>query len=204
MKQVLGDAPWRPGKHEGVKSLEQNELERLTVGIGTALGELLEVAQLKAGQILVVGCSTSEIQGERIGRAGNMDIAGAVYNGIMPRLQEKQIFLAVQGCEHINRALVVEEECAEKYNLEIVNVVPHLRAGGGFATYCYEHFQSPVMVESIAAHAGIDIGDTFIGMHLRQVAVPVRVSINTLGHAHLSMARTRPRLIGGERARYIC
>lgn len=167
-----------------------------------ALTELLEVAAMKPGSIVVVGCSTSEVQGEKIGKASSMDIAQAIFTGIYPLIKENKLYLAVQCCEHLNRALVVERECAEKYDLEIVTVVPHLKAGGGFATTAYYSFADPVVVESIKGHAGIDIGDTFIGMHLRRVVVPVRGSIKKIGNAHLTMARTRPPLIGGERARY--
>jgi len=182
--------------------MKNEALNELTASVQTALNELLDAAKLKKGQILVVGCSTSEIQGERIGKASSMEVAEAILEGILPIVEEKQIFLAVQGCEHINRALVVEEECAERYGLEVVMVMPHLKAGGGFATTTYNHFKKPVMVESIQAHAGMDIGDTFIGMHLRPVVVPVRSAIRQIGEAHLTMSRTRPRLIGGERAKY--
>lgn len=177
-------------------------LGELTVSVHTALQELLNVAQLNKGQILVVGCSTSEVQGEKIGKASSAEIAEAILDGIMPVVTENELYLAVQGCEHINRALVVEQECADLYGLEIVTVVPRLKAGGGLATTTYNRFKNPVMVESIQAHAGMDIGDTFIGMHLKTVVVPIRTEIKQIGNAHLTMARTRPKLVGGERAQY--
>lgn len=182
--------------------MEHKDLEKLTASARTAVEELLEAANLKEGQILVVGCSTSEVQGEKIGKASNQEVAEAIYMGIIPLVREKGVFLAVQGCEHINRALVVEQECAEKYNLPVVTVVPHIKAGGGFATAAFYHYHNPVMVESISADAGIDIGDTFIGMHLKPVVIPVRGTIREIGNAHLTMARRRPKLIGGERAQY--
>jgi len=185
-----------------VKQMKNVVLDELTASVQTALKELLNVAELKKGQILMVGCSTSEVQGEKIGQSSSMEVAEAILNGILPIVEENQIFLAVQGCEHINRSLVVEEECAERYGLETVTVVPHLKAGGGFATATYRRFKKPVMVESIKAHAGMDIGDTFIGMHLKPVVVPVRTEVKQVGNAHLTMARTRPRLVGGERAKY--
>ena len=117
-------------------------------------------------------------------------------------MKEKGIFLAAQCCEHLNRALVVERECAEKYGLEIVCVVPKAKAGGSFATTAYENFNAPVVVETIKAHAGVDIGSTIIGMHLRHVAVPVRLSMKQLGEANVTFARTRPKYIGGPRAVY--
>lgn len=173
-----------------------------TASVQTALGDLLNVAGLKKGQILVVGCSTSEVQGENIGKASSLEVAEAILNNIMPMISKNEIYLAVQGCEHINRSLVVEEECAELYGLEVVAVVPHLKAGGGLATIAYHKFKKPVMVESIKAHAGMDIGNTFIGMHLKSVVVPIRTEIKQIGNANLTMARTRPRFIGGERSRY--
>lgn len=164
--------------------------------------EFLSVVPMKAGEILVVGCSSSEIVGETIGKGSDFNAANAVFEGIVSILNEKGIFLAAQCCEHLNRALVVERECAEKYGLEVVCVVPKAKAGGSFATTAYENFNAPVVVDSIKAHAGIDIGDTLIGMHLRAVAVPVRLSVKALGEANVTFARTRPKYIGGPRACY--
>ena len=166
------------------------------------IDEFLSVAPMKSGEILVVGCSSSEIVGEAIGKGSDFNAASAVYEGIAPILAEKGIFLAAQCCEHLNRALVVERECAEKYGLETVCVVPKAKAGGSFATAAYENFKDPVVVETIKAHAGIDIGDTLIGMHLRAVAVPVRLSVKRLGEANVVFAKTRPKYIGGPRAEY--
>ena len=164
--------------------------------------EFLSVAPMNKGEILVVGCSSSEIVGETIGKGSDFNAAKAVFEGIAPTLNEKGIFLAAQCCEHLNRALVLERECAEKYGLEIVSVVPKAKAGGSFATTAYENFNAPVVVEAIKAHAGVDIGSTFIGMHLRAVAVPVRLSMKQLGQANVTFARTRPKYIGGPRACY--
>lgn len=167
-----------------------------------AVTELLAQAELREGQILVVGCSSSEILGERIGQGSSAETAEAVFEAIMPLLAQRGIYLAAQCCEHLNRALIVEQACAERYALEPVCVVPYPKAGGSFATAAWRHFQSPVAVEHIRAHAGMDIGGTLIGMHLRDVAVPVRLSINHIGSAILLCARTRPKLIGGSRAHY--
>ena len=164
--------------------------------------EFLAVAPLKRGEILVVGCSSSEIVGESIGKGSDLNAASAVYEGIAPVLAERGIFLAAQCCEHLNRALVVERECAERYGLEIVSVIPQPKAGGSFASAAYCGFSEPVVVESVRAHAGMDIGSTLIGMHLRAVAVPVRLSVKRLGEASLTFARTRPKYIGGPRAKY--
>lgn len=166
------------------------------------IDEFLSVAPMKSGEILVVGCSSSEIVGEAIGKGSDFNAASAVYEGIAPILAEKGIFLAAQCCEHLNRALVVERECAERYGLETVCAVPKAKAGGSFATAAYENFKDPVVVETIKAHAGIDIGDTLIGMHLRAVAVPVRLSVKRLGEANVVFAKTRPKYIGGPRAEY--
>ena len=168
-----------------------------------AVMELLAQAKLKKGDVFVVGCSSSEIVGGHIGKDSSLEAAQAVYAGVAPVLAENGIWLAAQCCEHLNRALIVEEEAAEKYGLEMVNVVPQLKAGGSFATAAYAGFEHPTAVERIQAHAGIDIGDTFIGMHLRPVAVPVRTSIRAIGGAHVTCARTRLKYIGGERAHYL-
>ena len=164
--------------------------------------EFLNAVPMKAGEILVIGCSSSEIVGETIGKGSDFNAASAVYEAIAPILAERGIFLAAQCCEHLNRALVVERECAERYGLEVVCVVPKAKAGGSFATAAYEGFSDPVVVESIKAHTGVDIGSTLIGMHLRAVAVPVRLSAKKLGEANVTFARTRPKYIGGPRACY--
>ena len=168
-----------------------------------AVRELLEVSKLQPGDLLVIGCSSSEIMGERIGKGSSMEAAQAVYEGIAPVLEEKGILLAAQCCEHLNRALIVERSTAEKFGYEPVNVRPWAHAGGSFATTVWEHMEQPAAVEHVRAHAGMDIGDTLIGMHLREVAVPVRLSIRKIGAASLVCARTRPKFIGGERARYV-
>ncbi len=168
-----------------------------------AVRELLEVSGLQPGNLLVIGCSSSEIMGERIGKGSSMEAAQAVYDGIAPLLKQQGILLAVQCCEHLNRALIVERSTAEKFGYEPVNVQPWAHAGGSFATTVWEHMEHPAAVEHVRAHAGMDIGDTLIGMHLREVAVPVRLSVKKTGEASLVCARTRPKFIGGERARYV-
>lgn len=167
-----------------------------------AASELVEAAGLKKGDILVVGCSSSEVCGEKIGTLSNFEIGGEVFRGIYEVLLEKGIFLAAQCCEHLNRSLVIERECMEKYNFEEVCVVPQPKAGGSFATNAYKAFNNPVVVEEIKGNAGLDIGGTLIGMHLKRVAVPVRLGIKKIGEAPVICAKTRPRLIGGERAVY--
>ena len=168
----------------------------------TVLTELLAEAKLKKGDILVIGCSTSEVAGGRIGKDSSAEAAEAIFAAVKPILDEKGIFLAAQCCEHLNRALVVERECAEKYGLDVVCVRPAPKAGGSFATAVFAALEHPVAVETVRAHAGIDIGLTLIGMHLKAVAVPVRVSLSKIGNATITCARTRPKLIGGERAVY--
>jgi len=178
------------------------DMTSLTSDAAKALRGLLAAAGLKPHGIVVVGCSTSEVAGHKIGSASSADIADAIMSGLLPIIRESQLYLAVQCCEHLNRALVVERECADRYGLELVTVIPHLKAGGALSASAMKEYSDPVVVESIFAHAGMDIGDTFIGMHLRRVAVPVRLEITKIGDAHLTMARTRPKLIGGERALY--
>lgn len=186
--------------------MDNQDLEKLREEVKRqtkeATASLLQVARLKPGEILVLGCSTSEVLGYRIGSASNVGIAQAILEGIEEALKGTGVHLAVQCCEHLNRALVVEEETAEKYGLTEVTVLPVPHAGGAAAATALRRFKHPVVVESIQAHAGIDIGDTLIGMHLRPVAVPVRSEIKRIGHANLVMARTRPKLIGGKRAVY--
>lgn len=166
------------------------------------VNELLEEANLKKGDILVVGCSSSEILGTKIGTGSSEETGRKVFDAVYGIVHPQGIFLAAQCCEHLNRALVVEDTCAEKYNYEPVCVVPWIHGGGSFGSAAYRGFEHPVVVEHVKAHAGIDIGDTLIGMHLRDVAVPVRIAQKTIGEAHVVCARTRPKLIGGERARY--
>ena len=181
---------------------EQYTKEQITSLTEKAVLELLEAAKLDAGDILVVGCSSSEVKEQAIGSASSEDIGSWIFQSLQNVLQPRGIYLAAQCCEHLNRALVLEEAAAKKYGYSRVNAVPRLKAGGSFATAAYASFEKPYVVESIQASAGIDIGDTLIGMHLRPVAVPVRISFDQIGGAHLTLARTRPKSIGGERAVY--
>ena len=176
--------------------------EEITAQAKAIVTELLEQAKLKPGQLLVVGCSSSEMVGKQIGKGSSMEAARAAFRGIYPLLRENGIHLAVQCCEHLNRALILEREVAEKRGYEIVNVMPQPHAGGSFAVTAWEHFSDPVAVEAIRAEAGMDIGGTLIGMHLRAVAVPVRTQISRIGQAGVICARTRPKYIGGPRAVY--
>ena len=182
--------------------MEQNMYETITQDAAAALRELIAAADLKAGQLLVVGCSSSEMVGERIGKHSSMEAALALRDAILPILAEHGICLAVQCCEHLNRALIMERDTAEKYGYEPVWVKPRPKAGGSFATAVWETMSDPVAVESIRAHAGMDVGATLIGMHLRRVAVPVRLSVTHIGAAPIICARTRPAYVGGPRAEY--
>ncbi len=178
------------------------ELRKLFDETYGACLELIENAKLVEGNILVVGCSTSEAIGSTIGQDSNVDAAEMLFGGIYKACREHNIYLACQCCEHLNRAIIIERELADKLNLEAVNVVPQKKAGGAFASAAFAKFRNPVAVEHIKAHAGMDIGDTLIGMHLKDVAVPLRLSVNKIGEAHLVCARTRPKFIGGARAVY--
>lgn len=178
------------------------DLEQITAQACMAVMELLEIAGLEPGDIFVVGCSSSEVLGGQIGKASSQEAARAVFDGIYPVLQERGVYLAAQCCEHLNRALIIEKECAVKYGYDPVCVVPKPRAGGSFADRAWQSFERPTAVERVRAHAGLDIGGTLIGMHLREVAVPVRLSLDHIGQAVLLCARTRPKYIGGGRAVY--
>lgn len=168
-----------------------------------AARELLAAANMKPGELFVVGCSSSEILGNQIGKGSSPEAAEAVFAGIYPVLREQGIFLAAQCCEHLNRAIIMEAACAKQYSLPRVNVVPQKKAGGSFATAAYANFEKPVAIEEMRiARAGLDIGDTFIGMHMDKVCVPVRLSLKQIGEAHLTACRVRPKFIGGNRAVY--
>ena len=165
-----------------------------------AIAELDEKAKLHSGSIVVIGCSTSEVMGDKIGTNSNFDIAGEIFRGLQEFAAEKGIFLAIQCCEHLNRAVITERAAVP--GAETVNVVPQPKAGGSLATQAYAAFTQPVAVEEIKADAGLDIGLTLIGMHLKKVAVPVRLENNRIGQALVVAARTRPKFIGGVRAVY--
>ena len=179
-------------------------LSSLTAQARQAAGELCDLSRIRPGELLVVGCSTSEAAGSLIGTNSSLEIAQAILDGILPVLTARGVLLAAQCCEHLGRALVVEAEAAQRHNLEIVNAIPQPKAGGSFATAAYHAFECPAVVDTLAcrAAAGMDIGGTLIGMHLRRVAVPVRLSIRRIGEAPLICARTRPRFVGGSRAVY--
>jgi uncharacterized protein (TIGR01440 family) len=177
-------------------------LNKIKSDAALAIRELIEASGISSGEILVIGCSSSELTGGTIGKASAPEAAEALLDAIYPLLKEKGIFLAAQCCEHLNRAIIIERECAKRYQLDEVCVVPQPKAGGSFATAVYKRMSEPVAVEAIKAHAGIDIGYTLIGMHLRCVAVPVRLSLSKIGEANIVCARTRPKYIGGERAKY--
>ncbi len=168
----------------------------------TAVPELLEIARLQPGDLLVVGCSSSEVAGEKIGTHSSMEVAAAVVDALLPVVRERGVALAAQCCEHLNRALIVEAETARRSGWPVVNVLPQPKAGGSFATTVWLQMEHPVAVEQVVAQAGLDIGGTLIGMHLQPVAVPVRLSLKQIGEAPILCARTRPKFVGGSRAVY--
>lgn len=165
-----------------------------------AISELCEKAKLKAGNLVVVGCSTSEVIGSKIGTNSSPEVAGEIFAALHDYTRSNGMFLAIQCCEHLNRA-VITERSAVPFS-EIVNVVPQPKAGGSLATQAYAGFSDPVAVEEIRADAGLDIGLTLIGMHLKKVAVPVRLENHRIGEAIVVAARTRPKFVGGARAVY--
>jgi uncharacterized protein (TIGR01440 family) len=166
------------------------------------LRELVEKAGITERHVVVIGTSTSEVIGKHIGTEGSLDVAKQIYDGISNVRNEIPFHVAFQCCEHLNRALVVERLSMELFGWEEVSVVPIPGAGGSMASYAYQQLKDPCVVEHLSAHAGMDIGDTLIGMHLRHVAVPIRPTIRKIGEAHVTMAKTRPKLIGGFRAVY--
>lgn len=181
------------------------ELSQIREQAQRAAAELCDTAHLHSGMLFVVGCSSSEVLGERIGTHTSMDVAGALYDGIAAELKKRGVFLAAQCCEHLNRALVVERTVMERYDFEQVNAIPQPNhAGGAFASVAWNRLEDPVLVESIGARAdaGIDIGGTLIGMHIHPVVVPVRISMDRIGEASIICARRRPKYVGGQRAIY--
>ena len=178
------------------------DLTVLTSQARLAMETLLDAAKLYPGELVVVGCSTSEVAGHRIGSYSSEEIGQALMKGLLEPVRARGLYLAVQCCEHLNRALVVERACMREYHYEQVNVRPALKAGGALSVAALDAFEDPVVVETIRAHAGIDIGDTIIGMHLRPVVVPIRSEYAKIGMANVVLARTRPKYIGGSRAQY--
>lgn len=177
-------------------------MEKIIEETEKVVAELLNCAKLKAGDICVIGCSTSEITGNNPGTNSTPELATKVFDVIYRMLSEKNIYIAAQCCEHLNRAIVIENSVAEKYGYECVNVIPQPKAGGSFATATYKGLENPVVVEKIKASAGIDIGGVLIGMHLKDTAVPVPLRQRTIGEARIIAARTRPKFVGGSRAVY--
>lgn len=192
------------GNSQGINQEHPGEevLKDIETRTRQAAREFLDASGMKAGQILVVGCSSSEIANSRIGSFSSKEIGETVYRALARECEQRGIYLAAQCCEHLNRALIIEEKAAEQYGLEIVNVVPQLKAGGSFATAAWAGMRQPTAVEKVAAHGGMDIGDTLIGMHMRAVAVPVRIPTAQIGGARVVCARVRPKFVGGARACY--
>lgn len=178
------------------------DLQKIKADTQRIIDDVIEKSNLKAGQLFVLGMSSSEVNGGLIGHASSAEIGKIVVSTILSALTEKNIYLAVQGCEHINRALLLEREAAEKFGYEEVSVVPQLHAGGSAQVAAYQLFKAPVEVEHITAVAGLDIGDTSIGMHVKYVQIPIRPVLSELGGAHVTALKSRPKLIGGERAKY--
>jgi uncharacterized protein (TIGR01440 family) len=176
--------------------------QKLLNQLATLREEWLQSNYLKQGELFIVGCSTSEVAGERIGTAGSEEIAVVIYNELLKLQKKSGIQLCFQCCEHLNRAIVMERSTMEQFHLEEVTVIPVPNAGGAMAAYAFKQLENPVVVESVVAHAGMDIGETMIGMHLKSVAVPLRFTERFIGNARITAAYTRPKRIGGARAVY--
>lgn len=184
--------------------MEDNIIEQISCDATQVIKEVIDKAKLAEGQLFIIGCSSSETIGEHMGTASSKDAAEAIYKVVANELKSQGIRVAVQCCEHLNRAVLVERETAEKYGFEIVNVIPQPHAGGAFAVEAYKNFDDPVMVESIEAKAdaGLDIGGVLIGMHIHPVVVPLRMENKHIGKAIVIAARRRPKYVGGIRAVY--
>lgn len=186
-----------------VHTLENHQLvEQVERESAQAARQLAEAAHLRRGQIVVIGCSTSEVVGRQVGSWSTPEVADAIFRGLNSVFAPMGVYMAAQCCEHLNRSIVIEREAAKANGYQIVSAIPQPHAGGSWATNCWQRFNDPVLVEEVRAAAGMDIGGTLIGMHLRRVAVPVRLSMDHIGQAILLCARTRPPFIGGSRAVY--
>ena len=179
--------------------MKEKDIQRATSQI---VEDVIDKANLKQGAIFVLGLSSSEVIGGQIGKESSQEIGEIIVKTVLAILDEKGIHLAVQGCEHVNHALVVERQVAEQFSLEIVSVLPTLHAGGSGQLAAFKFMQDPVEVEFIKAQAGLDIGDTAIGMHVKHVQVPIRPLLREIGHANVTALASRPKLIGGARAQY--
>jgi len=182
--------------------METKHIAEIGQQVAEILEELCATAKFGPGHLLVVGASTSEVTGQRIGTAGAEEVAADLYAGIEQVRGKYGFDVAFQCCEHLNRALVVERAVLDRLRLTEVSAVPVRKAGGSMAAFAYRQLQAPCLVESIEGHGGIDIGETLIGMHLRRVAIPFRSTRRYVGEARVTAAWTRPKLIGGERAVY--
>ncbi|MCL2854581.1 MAG: TIGR01440 family protein [Defluviitaleaceae bacterium] len=178
------------------------DTNQITEQVDQIFKEVVQAGGLVRGDIIVLGCSSSEILGQHIGKAGSAEVGSAVASAAINAAEELGVFIAIQCCEHLNRALVVSKECAGMHNLEAVRVRPTPSAGGSCAAAAFQILKNAVVVEHIKAHAAMDIGDTHIGMHVRFVQVPFRPTIKKVGNAHVTALTSRPKLIGGERAQY--
>lgn len=177
-------------------------LESIKNDAQAAASAIVSEAKLESGDLFIVGCSSSEVLGEKIGTNSSLDVADAIFEGIYGVLKAKGIFMAVQCCEHLNRAVILEKKAAKMFGYEQVNVVPQPKAGGSLGTLAFERLENAVAVEKVRADAGLDIGLTMIGMHLKEVAVPLRIPVKKIGNAPIVCARTRPKFVGGVRAKY--
>jgi uncharacterized protein (TIGR01440 family) len=176
--------------------------EQVRQQMKAAARQLIDITQPEPHDVFVLGCSTSELAGHKIGSSSSAELAAAAVNPVLTLAREHELYLAVQCCEHLNRVLVVPAAACAEYRLCEVSAVPQLSAGGACAAWAYEKLRQPVLVETLEGHLGLDVGSTLIGMHLRPVVVPVRLASDQIGQAHMVAARTRPKLIGGRRAEY--
>ncbi|MBO1199687.1 TIGR01440 family protein [Staphylococcus simiae] len=170
--------------------------------VTSLLNELKQMSFFNKGELCIIGCSTSEVLGEEIGSVGSMEVAETIFKALDVVSEETGVSFAFQGCEHINRAVTIERADFNPLTMEEVSVVPDVHAGGSLATFAYQHMKDPIVVEHITVPCGIDIGQTLIGMHIRHVCVPVRTTIKQIGQANVTIASSRPKKIGGERAKY--
>ncbi len=183
-------------------TLGSDTKQSIASALRECLEDLAQEAGLKEGSLVVVGASTSEVLGRRIGTATSVDLGQVLVDEVLAFFTSLGCDVAFQCCEHLNRSLVLSRSVAESRGYNQVFAIPVPGAGGAVASCAYFALPDACLVSQVSADAGIDIGDTLIGMHLRRVAVPVRGRRNQIGNAHVTMARSRPPLVGGSRAVY--
>ena len=182
---------------------EQNELKQeIFAALTAAVDALVEAGGIQPGGMIVLGCSTSEVAGARIGKGSVPELGDVIAEAMLTACGKHGLYAAFQCCEHLNRAIVMEQAALMARGLMQVKAIPQPKAGGSVPAAAWKRLTAPVLTPFVQADAAIDVGDTLVGMHIRPVAVPLRIDTDKVGHANLVMAYSRLPYIGGSRAVY--